>query len=173
VETPLQGAYLVEIEPHIDERGFFARTWCNLELGRLGLDPGISQCSISYNKARNTLRGMHFQEEPHSEVKIVRCTAGRVYDVLVDLRPKSPSFKKWFAYELTAVNHVSLYVPKGIAHGFQTLQEGSEVLYLISTQFQPEFARGVRWDDPAFGIQWPPGERIISRRDQSYPDFEA
>lgn len=169
--TALAGACMIDIEPVPDERGFFARSWCREEFVRHGLNPDLAQCSISFNKKRGTLRGMHYQAKPHEETKVVRCTRGAIYDVIVDLRPESPTFRKWIAVELSADNRRMLYVPPGFAHGFQSLVDGTEVFYQISTFYRPESARGVRWNDPAFGIEWPVTERIISDKDRQYPDF--
>lgn len=171
--TALAGACIIDIEPVSDERGFFARSWCREEFSRHDLNPDLAQCSISFNKKRGTLRGLHYQAKPHEETKVVRCTRGAIYDVIVDLRPQSPTFRKWFAVELSADNRRMLYVPAGLAHGFQSLTDDTEVFYQISTPYHPESARGVRWDDPAFGIEWPVAERIISDGDRRYPDFVA
>jgi dTDP-4-dehydrorhamnose 3,5-epimerase len=171
VPTSVDGVLLVEIERREDERGFFARTWCADELAHHGLDAALSQCSISYNRVRGTLRGLHYQSAPHEEAKLVRCTRGRIFDVAVDLRPESPTFRRWTGHELTAENRAALYVPKGCAHGFQTLEDDAEVLYMISTPYVPAAARGVRWNDPAFAIAWPLAEPILSDRDRQYEDF--
>lgn len=172
VETCLDGAFLIEAEPAKDERGLFARTFCELEFRNAGLATHFGQCSTSYSRHCGTLRGMHYQTEPHEEVKLVRCTRGAVYDVIVDLRRGSRTFCKWLGAELTAENRRSLYVPKGFAHGFQTLSDDAELYYQISAPYVPEAARGVRWDDPAFCIIWPLAEdRIMSERDRHYPDF--
>jgi dTDP-4-dehydrorhamnose 3,5-epimerase len=176
VETPLPGAYVVELELRRDERGWFARTFDAAAFAELGLDPAVVQCNASFNERAGTLRGMHFQAEPHGEPKLVRCTRGAVYDVLVDLRPDSPAFRRWFGLELRAGGTASLFAPVGVAHGFQTLEDGSEVHYQMGYRYVPEAASGVRWDDPAFGIEWPDppaGGRVISERDASYPDFRA
>ncbi len=170
-ETKLKGAFIIDPEKFEDERGFFARTWCRREFEAHGLNPNLAQCSISYNKKSGTLRGMHYQAEPYEEAKLVRCTKGAIYDVFIDLRFHSSSFKQWVGVELTADNHKILYISEGFAHGFQTLEDNTEVLYQMSEFYTPTYARGVRWNDPAFGIQWPPADRIISRLDQSYPDF--
>jgi len=172
VETGLKGAFVVEVEKLDDERGFFGRSWCKREFAEHGLNPNLSQCSVSFSRRRGTLRGLHYQIAPHEEAKLVRCTAGAIYDVIVDLRRGSPTFGKWFAVELTAENHRMLYVPEGMAHGLQTLEDNTEVFYQISEFYEPASARGVRWNDPAFGIEWPPADRIISARDASYADFE-
>lgn len=171
VPTALAGAYVVEMEPLTDERGFFARSWCKREFADHGLNGDLVQCNVSYNRARGTLRGMHYQAAPHEEVKLVRCTQGAIYDVLVDLRPDSPTYRSWIAVELTAANRRMLYVPAGLAHGFQTLQDDSEVFYQMSAYFDAPSARGVRWNDPAFGIEWPSREPVISAKDANYPDI--
>jgi dTDP-4-dehydrorhamnose 3,5-epimerase len=173
-ETKLAGAFLIQPEPVEDERGFFARTWCLRELEDHGLVSRLAQCSVSYNRRKGTLRGMHYQIAPHQEEKIVRCTQGALWDVTLDLRPESPTFKQWVGYELSADNRAQVYIPAGCAHGFQTLEDNTEALYMISEFYSPESARGVRWDDPAFSITWPAAERrIISARDAGYPDFVA
>ena len=171
-ETPLAGAFLVDVDPVRDGRGFFARTWCRREMEDRGLDAHVEQCSVSYNARRGTLRGMHWQAAPHEETKIVRCSRGAVHDVILDLRPGSPTRARWFAVELRAHEHRALYVPAGLAHGFQTLADDTEVAYQMSQPHHPQSARGVRWDDPAFAIEWPAApERIVSARDLSYPDW--
>ena len=172
VPTDLDGPYLLELQRYEDERGFFARTWCRDELGDHGLVPELAQSSISWNAKAETLRGMHFQTAPHEEAKLVRCTRGAIYDVIVDLRPGSPTHAEWIGVELEAELGTALYVPKGFAHGFQTLVDGAEVLYMISDAYVPEASSGVRWDDPAFGIEWPhSAERTISGRDLAWPDY--
>jgi dTDP-4-dehydrorhamnose 3,5-epimerase len=171
VETRLTGSFIIEPERNEDQRGFFARTWCQREFMKHGLNPRLAQCSVSFNRKRGTLRGMHYQIAPHEEAKLVRCTRGAIYDVIIDLRPDSPTFTRWVAAELTAANYRMLYIPEGFAHGFQTLDDDSEVFYQMSEFYAPECARGVRWNDPAFGIQWPSDERTISLRDDTYPDF--
>jgi dTDP-4-dehydrorhamnose 3,5-epimerase len=172
-ETALKGAFVIEPERHEDFRGFFARTFCRREFADHGLDPDVEQSSISFNPRKGTLRGMHYQAAPCEEVKLVRCTMGRIYDVIIDLRPDSSTHRKHFAVELSAENHKMLYIPRGFAHGFQTLEDNAEVFYQMSDTYSPEHARGVRWNDPAFGIAWPAAERIIHERDQSYPDFRG
>lgn len=172
-ETKLKGAFIIDIEPREDERGFFARSWCEDEFKKHGLNPRLVQCNISFNKKRGTLRGMHYQIAPFAEAKLVRCTMGGVYDVIIDLRPDSPTFKQWISVELTAENRRALYVPEDFAHGFQTLMDNTEVFYQMSEFYHPECARSVRWDDPALGIQWPSGPRIISRRDSEYADISV
>jgi|SRR5579871_2998913 len=172
-ETPLAGAYVVDVEPHPDERGVFARTFCADDFAGRGLDPRVVQASISFNRRAGTLRGLHYQAAPHGEAKLIRCTAGAIFDVVVDLRPDSPTYTRHFAVALTATDRRALYVPVGFAHGFQTLVDETEVLYQMSTPYAPASARGVRWNDPAFAIAWPPAsDRIMSERDRTYPDFD-
>jgi dTDP-4-dehydrorhamnose 3,5-epimerase len=171
--TKLAGAYVVEPELREDERGFFARTWCSRELWDAGLNPRLAQCSTSFNKRCGTLRGMHYQAPPHAEAKLVRCTAGAIHDVIIDLRPESSTFTQHVAVELTAGNRTMLFIPEGFAHGFQTLEDNTEVFYQMSDYHAPDCARGVRWNDPSFGIEWPEGERVIAIRDRSYPDFRV
>ena len=173
-ETKLKGAFIIEPERLEDERGLFARTFCKEEFKAHGLNSRVVQCNISFNKKKGTLRGMHYQVAPHEEAKLVRCTRGAIYDVIVDLRPDSPTFKQWVAVELTADNHRMLYIPEGFAHGFQTLEDNTEVFYQMSESYHPESARGIRWDDPMFGIKWPNvRHRIVSEIDQSYADFSC
>jgi dTDP-4-dehydrorhamnose 3,5-epimerase len=172
-ETRLPGAFVIELERHNDERGFFARSWCRREFENHGLNPSLAQCNISYNKRRGTLRGMHYQAQPHAEEKLVRCTRGAVYDVIVDLRADSPTFKQWAAFELTAENRRMLYIPKGLAHGFLTLADGSELFYEMSEFYRGESTRGVKWNDPAFAVWWPVAQpAVISRRDRSFPSYD-
>jgi len=173
LEIRLAGAYVIEIEPHDDSRGFFARTFCRDEMTAAGLPGEFMQASVSYNTRRGTLRGMHFQAAPHEEPKLVRCTRGAIHDVIIDLRPASPTHREWFAIELTAYNWRTLYVPPGFAHGFQTLVDDTEILYQMAEPYVAELARGVRWNDPAFGIEWPFPEPILSERDAGYPDYRA
>lgn len=170
-ETRLKGAFIIEPERLEDERGFFARTWCQREFEVRGLDPRLVQCNISFNRRKGTLRGMHYQVAPHEEAKLVRCTLGAIHDVIIDLRAGSPTFKQWEAVELTAVNRWSLYIPGGFAHGYQTLEDDSEVFYQMSEFYYPESAAGVRWDDPTFAITWPMEPTVISAKDRSYPLF--
>lgn len=173
-ETELSGAWLIEPERVEDERGFFERSWCAEEFAAHGLDCQFVQCNASYNRSKETLRGMHYQAEPHAEAKLVRVTRGAVYDVAVDLRPNSPTFKRWIAVELSLENRKLLFLPQGLAHGFQTLVDDTEVFYQMSAPYHPESARGVRWNDSAFAITWPAAERrIISERDRSFPDFQG
>jgi dTDP-4-dehydrorhamnose 3,5-epimerase len=171
--TKLAGAYIIEPEPIADDRGFFARSWCEKEFAAQGLNPQLVQCNISFNHRRGTLRGMHYQASPHGECKLVRCTAGSIYDVIIDLRPDSMTYTQWVAVELTVANRQALYIPEGLAHGFQTLSDEAEVLYQMSEFYHPESARGVRWDDPKFQIPWPIVDITISDCDRQYPDFQG
>jgi dTDP-4-dehydrorhamnose 3,5-epimerase len=171
--TRLEGAWLIDIEPREDDRGFFARTWCRHELSAQGLDTEIAQESVSYNRHRGTVRGLHFQRSPHEETKIVRCTRGAIFDVIVDLRSHSATYLRWQGFELTAENRRALYIPKGFAHGFQSLADDAEVAYQISEFYAPQTAGGCRYDDPAFGISWPLPVTVIGDRDLGWPAFEA
>jgi dTDP-4-dehydrorhamnose 3,5-epimerase len=170
-ETTLAGPVIVEPEPFVDARGLFARTWCAREFDAHGLCSRLVQSSVSLNTRRGTLRGMHFQTAPFAEVKLVRCTRGAILDVIIDLRPESPTFTRHFAVELTEANHRALYIPEGFAHGFQTLEDGSEVLYQMSEFYVPDAGAGVRWNDPTFAIAWPIASPILNERDATYPDF--
>ncbi len=170
-ETWLAGAFLLEVEPRTDERGFFARTFCRRELEEHGLDPNLAQCSISVNRLKGTLRGIHFQRPPFQETKLVRCTAGAIFDVIIDLRADSPTFLKYFAVQLTAENRRTLYVPRDFAHGFQTLTDDTEVSYGMSEFYAPQSAVGLRWNDPFFAVPWPLPVSVISDQDVSYPDL--
>ena len=170
-ETELSGAYLVDVEAHEDERGHFARIFDDQEFGERGLEAHWSQISVALNKEWGTLRGMHLQDEPHAEAKLVRCVRGSLHDVLVDLRPESATFEQWTAAELSAANGRMLYVPEGVAHGYLTLEDETEALYLISAPHVADAGRGVRWDDPAFGIDWPADPRVMSEKDKTWPDF--
>jgi dTDP-4-dehydrorhamnose 3,5-epimerase len=171
IETLLSGAFVIDPEPQEDARGLFARTWCQRELEASGLDTRMAQCSTSFNKRKGTLRGLHYQVAPAAETKIVRCTRGSLYDVVVDLRPSSPTFLGHVGIVLTADNRKMVYVPSGCAHGFQTLEDDTEIFYQISEFWAPEHARGVRWDDPLLAIAWPQDQRTIIERDRNYPDF--
>jgi dTDP-4-dehydrorhamnose 3,5-epimerase len=173
-ETPLPGAWVIELDLLGDERGWFARSFDVDEFEARGLDSAVVQCNASYNAHRDTLRGMHYQADPHGESKLVRCIRGAIYDVAVDLRQDSPSFRGWHGVELNAENRLAYYIPAGLAHGFQTLDDECEVLYQMGHRYVPDAARGVRYDDPAFGIEWPEreGPLIVSERDRSYPDFQ-
>ena len=169
--TPIPNVVELRIEERCDERGFFARTWCQQEFEDHGLNSRLVQCSISSNRRRGTLRGMHYQSSPHAEAKLVRCTKGSVFDVVLDLRPTSPTYRKWYSVVLAADTHNMIYVPEGCAHGFLTLADDSEIFYQMSEFYHPESAQGIRWNDPAFQIAWPNGAELISERDRSYPDF--
>lgn len=168
-ETSIRGVFLIDLDLMKDDRGFFARTYCRQKFSEFGLNPQLEQCNLSYNLKKGTLRGMHFQVSPHAEAKLVRCIRGSIYDVVIDLRPDSPTFEKWQGFELSDKFPQMLYIPEGCAHGFQTLEDNTEVFYQMSYFFVPEAARGIRWNDPHFKIEWPPDNRIISPKDQSYP----
>jgi dTDP-4-dehydrorhamnose 3,5-epimerase len=172
-ETPLPGVWLIEPERHPDERGWFARTFDREEFLKHGLSPDVAQCNASQNIARDTLRGMHYQAAPHGEPKLIRCVRGTIFDVAVDLRPDSPTYCAWHGAELSDETGLALYIPAGLAHGFQTLEDNCEVLYQMGHPYVPSASRGVRYDDPAFGIAWPDpqGERIVGERDTRHPDF--
>lgn len=169
----LDGAWLLDLDRHEDERGFFARVWCAAEFRSRGLADTLEQCSLSFNRRAATIRGMHYQAAPREEAKIVRCISGAIYDVLLDLRRSSPTFMQWVGFELTSDNRRALYVPPGVAHGFQTLRDDVELLYLIDEAHEPSLARGVRWNDPAFGIRWPLPPTLVSERDRTYADFNS
>ncbi len=172
-ETPLHGAFLVEPEPVADERGFFARTWCTQEARRMGVTADVVQCNVSYNRRAGTLRGLHWQARPHAEAKLVRCTHGAIYDVIVDLRRTSPTFGRYLAVTLSRQNRLMLYVPEGFAHGFQTLEDETEVFYQMSAAYHAPSARGIVWNDPTLAIPWPDvGARIVSARDLALPRWE-
>jgi dTDP-4-dehydrorhamnose 3,5-epimerase len=170
-ETPISGAFLLQMEPFRDDRGGFLRTYCEREFLEHGLTAKPVQCSISRNTHRGVLRGLHYQAPPHAETKLVRCTAGAIYDVIADLRPDSPSFKRWAAFELSRTNDQALYIPASVAHGFQTLTDDTEVSYQISEFYYPESARGIRWDDPGLAVEWPIQPPILSERDAGFLDF--
>ena len=170
-ETRLGGAYLIDLDRREDVRGFFARVFCVEEFRANGLNPAVAQCSISFSRCKGTLRGVHWQTPPKSEDKLVRVTRGAIHDVIVDLRPDSPTYLQHVAVELTAGNGRMIYIPKGFGHGLQTLEDETEVFYQMSEFFAPECARGARWDDPAFGITWPFPNPIVSERDRTWPDF--
>ena len=173
LESKLRGAFIITPDLIEDDRGFFARTFCRREFEEQGLNPNLVQCNISFNKTKGTLRGMHYQAAPHAEIKLVRCTAGAIFDVIVDLRPESPTFRQWFAAELSEKNHQLLYIPEGVAHGYQTMEPQTEVFYQVSAFYHPASERGIRWNDPAFGILWPFPASVVSPKDSSYPDWEA
>jgi dTDP-4-dehydrorhamnose 3,5-epimerase len=168
-ETAIPGAFVIELEPQLDERGFFSRSWCVDEYSRNGMNPLIMQCSVSYSWKKGTLRGMHYQKEPFAEAKTVRCTRGAVYDVILDMRRSSPAYKRWLGIELTAQNQRMLYVPEGVAHGFLTLADDTEMNYAVSQRYEPGSAATIRWDDPAFGIYWPEPVSVMSDKDRNSP----
>jgi len=170
-ETPLAGAFVIALEPRDDERGFFARAFCQNELAEHGLETTVAQANLSFNHRKGTLRGLHMQNPPHGEDKMVRCITGAIFDAIVDLRPGSPTYRQWFGVELSAANRLMLYVPKGFAHGYQSLTDGSEVLYMVTQFYTPGAERGLRWNDPAFGIAWPLPDPILSEKDAAAPDF--
>jgi len=170
-KTKIEGVYLIDIEKYEDQRGFFARTWCQREFREHGLNPRLTQCNLSFNKFKGTLRGMHFQSAPFEEAKLVSCMQGAVYDVIIDLRHGSPTFKKYLHATLTAEAHNMIYVPEGFAHGFLTLTDSTYVFYQMSEYYMPEYGRGIRWNDPEFNIEWPDEVNVISDRDANYPDF--
>jgi dTDP-4-dehydrorhamnose 3,5-epimerase len=172
-KTKLPGVFEIQIEAKPDDRGIFARTWCQEEFASQGLRSRLVQCNLSFTTQQGTLRGMHYQVAPHEETKLIRCTRGAIYDVVLDLRPDSPTYKDWVAVELTADKRNMIYVPEGCAHGFLTLQDCTEVIYQMSEFWNPESSRGVRWDDPAFQITWPAKVEVISERDRTYPDFQS
>lgn len=172
-ETPLPGLYVVDVERIEDERGFFARTYCRDQFSAHGLTPPLCQQSVSSNARRGTLRGLHFQAAPHEEDKLVRCTAGGIFDVAVDIRSSSATYRHWYGTQLTARNHRALFIPKGFAHGFLTLSDNTEVLYMVSVLHAPMHSRGLRWNDPAFAIEWPALPQVISERDASFAAFDA
>jgi dTDP-4-dehydrorhamnose 3,5-epimerase len=170
-ETKLSGAFVIELQKHEDERGFFARCWCQKEFEARGLNPRTVQCNVSFNKLKGTLRGMHYQVGPCAESKLVRCTRGAIYDVIIDLRRESPTYKQYVSEVLSSSNYEALFIPEGFAHGFQTLEDNSEVFYQMSEFYSPEHQRGVRYNDPAFKISWPIEATVISDRDRNYEDF--
>lgn len=170
-ETDLKGAFVVGLKRIEDHRGFFARAWCQKEFTDAGLNPHLVQVNLAVSQKAGTLRGMHFQEAPHAEAKLIRCTRGRIFDVMIDLRPESPTHRKWFGLELSAENHRMLYIPEGFAHGYLTLTDDAEMLYQTSQVFASGSARGVRYDDPAFGIEWPLAVSVISDADRKWPDY--
>ena len=172
-ETSLNGLYIIDLLRLEDERGYFARSWCQREFAEHGLNSQLVQCNISFNRRRGTLRGMHYQTAPYEEAKLVRCTQGALYDVVIDLRPVSQTFKRWFAVELTSENQRALYIPEGFAHGFQTLIDNTEVFYHMSEFYHPESAKGIRWNDSEFGIEWPIDALVISEKDNSYPNWRS
>ncbi len=172
-ETPLPGVFLIDVEPREDERGFFARTFCRREFEEHGLESNLVQCSLSFNRLRGTIRGVHFQRSPWQEVKLVRCTAGAIFDVIIDLRADSPTFLKYFTVELSAANRRTLYVPKNVAHGFQTLADATEVTYQMTEFYAPSSGTGLRWNDPLFAVPWPLPASVISDQDAGYADCQG
>lgn len=170
-ECKLSGAFVIDLERREDERGFFARSWCREEFAAHGLSTRLAQCNVSASRRRGTLRGMHYQVKPYEEAKLLRCTRGAVYDVMIDLRPESSTYLQWEAVELRADTYRMVYVPEGFAHGFQALEDGTEVFYLVSAPYRQDHERGVRWNDPTFGIHWPYPAPILSARDRQHPDF--
>jgi|SRR3972149_5563609 len=171
-ETKLKGAFIIELEKREDDRGFFARAWCKKEFEEHGLTSNVVQSNIAFNKRKGTLRGLHYQDAPYGEVKVVRCTRGSLYDVMVDLRPGSTTFRQWLGVELTPDNNKMVYIPEGFAHGYQTLEDNTEVTYQVSQFYFPDFERGLRYDDPAIGIDWPLIVKIISEKDKGWPDCQ-
>jgi dTDP-4-dehydrorhamnose 3,5-epimerase len=172
-ETRLKGAFVLELEKREDDRGFFARSWCRKEFEAHNLNSSIVQCNVSFNRRKGTLRGMHYQAAPFAEAKLVRCTTGALYDVIIDLRPDSATYKQHVGEVLSAANYKMLYVPEGFAHGFQTLEDNTEIFYQMSQFYSPDHARGVRYNDPAFDIEWMLDEPVIADRDRNYPDFNG
>ena len=171
-ETPLKGAFVIELKKLEDERGFFARSYCRKEFEENGLVPRVVQANVSYNVKRGTLRGMHYQVAPYEETKLVRCTSGAIYDVIIDLRKDSPTYRRWFGVELTAENRKMLFVPESFGHGFQTLADHTEVTYMVSQYYTPGSERGIRWNDPLFGIEWPEEVQVISQKDAAWEDYQ-
>ena len=171
-ETRLKGAFIVEIEPRIDNRGFFVRTFCQREFEAYKMNSNIAQCNLSYNHLKGTLRGMHYQLSPKAETKFIYCTQGAIYDAIIDLNPQSPTYCQWFGIELSAENRKMLYVPEGFAHGYQALLDGATVFYQVSEFYSPEHERGVRWNDPVFGIEWPISNPILSEKDSTFEDYK-
>lgn len=171
-ETKLQGAFVIEAEKFEDERGFFALTWSHNDFEERGLNSVLRECNISFNQRKGTLRGMHYQRAPYQQAKLVRCTMGAIYDCIIDLRLDSPTFRQWYGIELTEQNRSMLYIPEGFAHGFQTLEHQTEIFYQMSEIYKPDYAGGVRWNDPAFGIEWPLPVEVIAARDGTYDDFK-
>jgi dTDP-4-dehydrorhamnose 3,5-epimerase len=171
-ETPIAGAHVIDLEPRRDDRGFFARVWCRDEFASHGLSAEFVQCNDAFSARRGTLRGLHYQVAPHAEAKLIQCVRGAIFDVVVDLRPGSPTFRQWFGTELSAENHRMMYVPQGCAHGYLTLEDATEIVYPVTHAYRPSAERGVRWDDPQFGIAWPrAGSIIVSDKDRQWPDY--
>lgn len=172
-ETPLKGAFVIDLDLKEDDRGFFARSFCQKEFKEHGLTSGVAQANVSYNKRKGTLRGMHYQITPYEETKLVRCTSGAIYDVIIDLRKDSPTYKQWFGVELNAQNRKMLFVPESFGHGFLTLKDHTEVTYMVSQFYAPGSERGIRWNDPSFGIQWPVEVRVMSDKDAAWEDYQG
>ncbi len=172
-ECALRGAFIVDIDPLTDQRGFFARSYCTQEFAAHGIEAPVAQCSVSFNAHRGTLRGMHYQASPHAEAKLVRCTAGAAYDVIVDIRPHSATYRGWFGTELSAANRRALFVPPGFAHGFLSLSDAAEIHYMVSVPHAPQLSGGFRWNDPAIGIVWPMPPAVISPRDAGWPPLDT
>ena len=168
IQTKFKGVYVIEIQKNLDERGFFARTFDKKQFLELGLDVDLFQCNVSFNKKTGTLRGMHYQSSPYEEIKIVRCTQGKIFDVIIDLRSNSPTFRKWISFELSSKNHKMIYIPKGFAHGFQTLEDNTEIFYHMSDYYMPKYANGIAWNDKSVKIKWPIENPILSVNDKSY-----
>jgi len=173
IQTKLKSVYIIELEPHYDERGSFSRVWCKRELEQYGINTNVVQCNISSNQKKGTIRGMHYQTEPYYETKLIRCIRGALYDVIIDLREDSKTYGKWIGIELSEENGKALYIPEGFAHGFQTLEEDTYAFYQVTEFYTPDAERGIRWNDPAFNIDWPIKENIIiSKKDKSWGDFK-
>ena len=168
IQTKFKGVYVIEIQKNLDERGFFARTFDKKQFLELGLDVDLFQCNVSFNKKTGTLRGMHYQSSPYEEIKIVRCTQGKIFDVIIDLRSNSPTFRKWISFELSSKNHKMIYIPKGFANGFQTLEDNTEIFYHMSDYYMPKYANGIAWNDKSVKIKWPIENPILSVNDKSY-----
>jgi dTDP-4-dehydrorhamnose 3,5-epimerase len=171
VQTRLQGAYIIQGEVHEDDRGSFVRTYCREQFSREGLSVDFAQCNVSFNRKRGVLRGMHYQADPYPEGKLVYCSRGVVYDVIIDLRPGSATYRQWMGQELSEQNAHAIYIPPGFAHGFQTLSDGAQLIYHMTEAYRADLARGIRWNDPAFGITWPLQDPLMSLRDAAFPDF--
>jgi len=169
--TAIPGVWLIDLDLHSDDRGFFSRAWCSEEAAARGLNPDCAQCNLSFNHLRGTLRGMHWQSAPHAEAKWIRCIRGEAWDVALDMRPDSLSYRKWIGITLNSKNRRMIYIPEGVAHGFQTLEDATELFYQMSVPYDSSHACGVRWDDPAFGIKWPLDNPVLSVRDRAYKDF--
>ena len=170
-KTDFEGVFIIELEKQVDERGFFARSWDKKEFEINGLNSNLTQCNISLNQKKGTIRGLHYQKKPYEEAKLIRCTKGRLFDVIIDLRSNSKNFKKWLNVDLNEENYKMLYIPEGFAHGFQTLENNTEVFYQMTQDYMPKFAYGIRWDDIQFNIEWPIKSPILSEKDKRFSDF--